>query len=49
MGIALKKVQQGDFPKPRQLKPDIDAALEAICLKAMALKPADRYAAPRIG
>jgi tRNA A-37 threonylcarbamoyl transferase component Bud32 len=47
LGKVLHKVQRGDIPRPRQVKPDIDPALEAICLKAMALNPADRYAAPR--
>ena len=40
-------MQEGDFPNPCQVKPNLDSALEAICLKAMALKPSDRYAAPR--
>ena len=35
---------KGDFPPPRQIDPAIDPALEAVCLKAMALKPEDRYA-----
>ena len=43
----LRAVQQGEFPPPRQLDPSIDPALEAVCLKAMALKPEDRYASPR--
>ena len=43
----LGDVQKGEFPPPRQLDPSIDKALEAICLKAMALKPEDRYATPR--
>ena len=32
--------------RPAQLDPSIDPALEAVCLKAMALKPEDRYASP---
>ncbi|MFM9969590.1 MAG: tetratricopeptide repeat protein [Burkholderiales bacterium] len=44
---VLTKVQRGDFARPRQLQPDLTLALEAICVKAMALKPADRYASPR--
>lgn len=44
---ALKRVQAGDFPKPRSIKSDIHPALEAICLKAMALKPEDRYPTPK--
>jgi serine/threonine-protein kinase len=40
----LSQVQHGEFPPPRQLKPAIPRPLEAICLKAMALEPEDRYA-----
>src|SRR5262249_7189230 len=43
-GAVLRKLQQGDFPPPRQVKREIPAALEALCLKAMALRPPDRYA-----
>jgi serine/threonine protein kinase len=43
IGAVLRAVQKGDFPPPRQLDPAIDRALEAICLKAMALRPDDRY------
>jgi serine/threonine-protein kinase len=42
--LLLPQVQRGDFPSPRQWKPAIPRPLEAICLKAMALKPEDRYA-----
>jgi WD40 repeat protein/tRNA A-37 threonylcarbamoyl transferase component Bud32 len=41
------KVIVGDFPKPREAQSNIPAALEAICLKAMAREPQDRYATPR--
>ena len=34
----LRAVQRGEFPPPRQLDPSIDKALEAVCLKAMALR-----------
>jgi serine/threonine protein kinase len=44
----LHQVERGDFAPPRQLQPWIDPALEAICLKAMELKPSDRYATPRV-
>jgi serine/threonine protein kinase len=43
----LRAAQKGEFPPPRRLEPSIDRALEAVCLKAMALKPQDRYATPR--
>jgi serine/threonine-protein kinase len=47
VGEVLRAVQRGDFPPPRRLDPAIDPALEAACLKAMALRPEDRYATPR--
>src|SRR6516165_3680893 len=47
VGLILTKVARGDFPPVRQIKPDVDPALEAICLKAMALNPCDRYPSPR--
>lgn len=46
-GEILGKVQAGYFPKPRRVALEIPKPLEAICLKAMALKPEDRYASPR--
>ena len=46
VAAILRNVQHGEFPRPRQLKPDVHPALEAICLKAMALAPPDRYASP---
>jgi serine/threonine-protein kinase len=45
-GDMLRAVMRGEFPRPRQLDPSIDPALEAVCLRAMALKPEDRYATP---
>jgi serine/threonine-protein kinase len=47
VGEILRRVQRGDFPRPRQLVPSIDAALEAVCLKAMATNPEHRYASCR--
>ena len=43
IGEVLRHVQRGDFPPPRKLDTSIDRALEAICLKAMALEPDNRY------
>jgi serine/threonine-protein kinase len=43
----LEAVRRGDFPRPRALAPHIPPALEAICLKAMAVRPEDRYVTPR--
>ncbi len=47
VGAVLRAVQRGEFPPPRQLDPSLDRALEAVCQKAMALKPEDRYPSPR--
>ena len=47
IGELLRKVQRGDFMPPRSLDTAIDPALEAVCLKAMALEPDDRYATCR--
>jgi serine/threonine protein kinase len=43
VGEVLRKVLAGDIRRPRSLNPRIGPALEAICLKALALKPEDRY------
>ena len=47
IGELLRKVQRGEFARPRLLDPSIDKALEAVCLRAMATKPEDRYASCR--
>ena len=39
-------VRRGKFPPPRQVHRETPPALEAICLKAMQLEPARRYASP---
>jgi serine/threonine-protein kinase len=44
---VIPRVQRGDFRPPRAVDPAIDPALEGICLKAMALKPQDRYGSCR--
>ena len=43
-GEIYQKVLAGEIPRPRSLNPRVAPALEAICLKALALKPGDRYA-----
>ncbi len=40
----LARVRAGEFPAPRLKNPKVPPALEAICLKAMAFRPEDRYA-----
>src|SRR5262249_10910150 len=47
VGEVLRRVQCGNFPPPRQVKKNVPAALEAVCLKAMALRPQDRYASAK--
>ncbi|WP_165227465.1 serine/threonine-protein kinase [Aquisphaera insulae] len=47
LGALLRDVQAGRFPAPSRIEPTLDAALEAICLRAMATKPDDRYATAR--
>jgi serine/threonine protein kinase len=39
----LKLVQTGEYPRARQVNKDVPAPLEAICQRAMALRPEDRY------
>jgi serine/threonine protein kinase/tetratricopeptide (TPR) repeat protein len=46
-GEVLRAVQQGEFRPPRAIVPTLDRALEAVCLKAMALRPEDRYSSCR--
>jgi hypothetical protein len=41
---VIERVRRGVFPSPRRLRRSIDPALESICLKAMSLRPEDRYA-----
>jgi eukaryotic-like serine/threonine-protein kinase len=43
LGEVLQAVKTGKIATPRQIKSSIDPALEAICTKAMALAPSDRY------
>jgi serine/threonine-protein kinase len=47
VGEILRRVQAGDFRAPRDVDPALDKALEAVCTKAMATKPEDRYAGCR--
>jgi serine/threonine-protein kinase len=43
VGALLKAVQQGAFLPPRRIDPRVDKPLDVVCMKAMALKPRDRY------
>src|SRR5262249_12052116 len=40
---ALEQVRYGSIPSPHAVNPQVPAALEAICLKAMARQSEDRY------
>jgi serine/threonine-protein kinase len=46
-GAILNRVQRGDYPPPREVKPTVPQALDAICRKAMALRPEERYRGPK--
>ncbi len=39
----FRQVANGQYSRPRELRRDIPRALESICLKAMAVEPAQRY------
>jgi eukaryotic-like serine/threonine-protein kinase len=45
--IMKRKVCAGDFPPPRQIKSTVPIALDAICLKAMAVSQEGRYASAK--
>jgi serine/threonine-protein kinase len=47
LGVVIQRVQRGQFARPREVNPAAPKALEAICLKAMALAPAQRYPSPK--
>jgi serine/threonine protein kinase len=42
-GDVLRRVAIGEFPAPRSVSPKLPAALDAVCIKAMSLRPQDRY------
>ncbi len=44
---VLQRIERGEFPRPRDVNARVPAALEAICLTAMARKQEDRYNSPR--
>jgi serine/threonine-protein kinase len=47
VAVILRRVMQGDFPAPRTANAQAPRGLEAVCLKAMALRPAQRYPSAR--
>ncbi|MFH1706515.1 MAG: serine/threonine-protein kinase [Planctomycetota bacterium] len=40
---AFRQILEGRPPRPGKVKPGVPRAIEKICLRAMAFKPADRY------
>jgi serine/threonine-protein kinase len=46
VALVLADVEKGAFPPPRAVEPGVPRPLESICLKAMAVRPEDRYATP---
>ena len=40
---VIKQVERGEWLPPRQVNGSVPAALDAICRKAMALRPEERY------
>ena len=46
-GDLVRQAMEADYPPPRAVRPDVPRPLEAICLKAMELRPQDRYASAR--
>ena len=47
LGKAVEDTIAGSFPRPRAVNPNVPRALEAVCLKAMATAPGDRYQSVR--
>lgn len=44
---VLTDVMKGNFQAPRQVKKDVPRGLDAVCRKAMSLRPEDRYASAK--
>src|SRR5260370_42054864 len=42
---VVERVRRGEFVPPRLVKPGVPPALDAVCRKAMALRPDHRYPA----
>ncbi len=46
-GEVLLKLQQGDWPRPRERNPHVPSPLESICVKALSQEPSQRYRSAR--
>ncbi len=42
----FEQLRTGSFPPPKRVQPFVPTALESVCLKAMSLKPDERYLSP---
>jgi eukaryotic-like serine/threonine-protein kinase len=47
LASLFKKLKQGEFPRPHQINRKVPLALEAICMKAMAVRIEGRYHSAR--
>jgi eukaryotic-like serine/threonine-protein kinase len=47
VATVLRQVQRGEFPPPRAVNWNVPRALESVCLRAMSLRPEDRYSSVR--
>jgi hypothetical protein len=47
LDCVLRDVRQGSFPPPRELNHEVGRSLNAICMRAMGLRPQRRYASAR--
>jgi tetratricopeptide (TPR) repeat protein len=45
--LILNRIRGGRPTRPRAIIPSVPRPLEAVCLKAMALRPEDRYGSPK--
>lgn len=46
-GQVLDQIRRGEFPAPARVNPGVPRALDAICMRALELNPARRYASAR--
>jgi serine/threonine protein kinase len=44
LAVVMAQILTKEPPPPRQLRPDIDPRIEAVCLKMMAKNPSERFA-----
>ena len=44
----LKRVREGDIPPARSINSEVPAALNAVCIKAIAQQPGDRYESAKV-